>query len=45
MSENIYDTPASSLEKDTVYCRECGNKLSRTAQSCERCGAEQSIEG
>lgn len=45
MTTNVYDAPAASLEKDTVYCRECGKKVSRTASVCEGCGAEQFNEG
>lgn len=45
MTENVYDAPASTLEKDTVYCRECGNKISRTAITCGNCGAEQNTGG
>ncbi len=45
MSQNVYTAPTSSLETDIVYCRTCGNKLSRSATKCDGCGAEQLIEG
>lgn len=45
MTENVYQAPAASLENETVFCRECGNKIARTATVCDACGAEQSIGG
>ena len=45
MDENIYKQPESQLEGNLVFCRDCGNTISKTAKSCPKCGAAQVIFG
>ncbi|SEQ52392.1 TM2 domain-containing protein [Amphritea atlantica] len=45
MDSNIYSTPEANVEKDTVFCRECGEKIAKTAVSCPQCSATQNLGG
>ncbi|WP_444905476.1 NINE protein [Microbulbifer sp. SSSA008] len=45
MDGNIYEQPTSELERNLVFCRDCGSQISRTAPSCPSCGAAQQVGG
>ena len=42
---NPYSAPEGQLEKNLVFCRDCGAKISKSAESCPSCGAKQSTDG
>lgn len=45
MTENVYRQPESQLEKNLVFCRDCGQKISVSATTCPGCGAAQFVGG
>ncbi|MCO1334213.1 NINE protein [Microbulbifer sp. OS29] len=45
MGGNIYEQPSSELERNLVFCRDCGSQISRAVSSCPSCGAAQQIGG
>ncbi|WHI46914.1 NINE protein [Microbulbifer sp. JMSA004] len=45
MDGNIYEQPSSELERNLVFCRDCGSQISRTASTCPSCGVAQQIGG
>lgn len=42
---NPYSTPEGQLEANLVYCRDCGAKISKSAENCPSCGAQQNLGG
>ena len=45
MDSNIYSAPEANVEKSTVFCRECGEKISALAITCNHCGQVQNTGG
>ncbi|UTW04361.1 NINE protein [Amphritea atlantica] len=45
MDSNIYSAPEANVEKSTVFCRECGEKISALASTCNHCGQVQNTGG
>ncbi|UTW44831.1 NINE protein [bacterium SCSIO 12696] len=40
-----YTSPEAELQNNLVFCRDCGQKISRTAPTCPHCGGVQSTNG
>lgn len=45
MNSNVYQAPNSDVENNFFFCRECGEKISKLAVACPKCGAPQNIGG
>jgi len=40
-----YSVPEVELDRSTVFCRDCGTKISENVLTCPSCGAPQNIGG
>ncbi|GLX15116.1 hypothetical protein Pstr01_33550 [Pseudomonas straminea] len=43
MQANAYQAPSANLEVESVYCRQCGSRITATAQTCSNCNANQNL--
>jgi TM2 domain-containing membrane protein YozV len=45
MDQNVYQAPDATLDKEMMYCTECGTKIYRVVESCTNCGAVTNNNG